>query len=134
MPAIQSLVINDRAATPVAHTFAPAGFRDNGIVAVLAEAVGGTPVAERTYSISHRRVNGRMKTRMVLTVPVIQTETINGISKPKVVRASVVDATFTFSLDSTEQERADTVGMFADSLATSKVVVNDVVVKAQNIW
>lgn len=130
MAQIQNLVLTDRAATPVAHTFKPAGFRDNGIVAVLTEQVGGIPAAEREWSQSHRRQGGKMKTRVVFKVPVVQTETINGISKPKVVREGTVDATFTFSLDSTVQERDDVVGMFMSGLDPAKIVVDDTLVEA----
>lgn len=131
MPALQNLVVNDRAATPVAHTFTPRDFI-NGVATVVEST--GVPIGEKRYSISTRRVNGRIKNRVVFAVPVVQTETINGISKPRVVREAIVDATFSFASDSSEQERADAVGMFADSLATAKVLVNDTIVKNQGIY
>lgn len=131
MPQLQNLVLTDRAATPVQHTFVP---RDilNGVATVVNS--DGTPVGEKRYSISSRRVNGKIKTRVVFAFPVVQTETINGISKPKVVRESIVDATFTFAGDSSESERNNAVGMFADSLAPVKVLVNDALVKAQGVY
>lgn len=131
MPQLQNLVLTDRAATPVQHTFVP---RDilNGVATVVNS--DGTPVGEKRYSISSRRVNGKIKTRVVFAFPVVQTETINGISKPKVVRESIVDATFTFAGDSSESERNNAVGMFADSLAPAKVLVNDALVKAQGVY
>jgi hypothetical protein len=94
----------------------------------------GTPVSERKLSISQRRANGKVKTRLLLAVPVVQTETINGISTPKVVREAWVDCTFTFSLLSSEQERKDVVGMFMSALDPSKVLVNDSLVKAEGIY
>lgn len=131
MPQLAPLVLTDRAATPVAHTFTPKDIA-NGVATVVES--NGVPIGENRFSISTRRVNGRIKSRLVLAVPVVQTETINGISKPKVVRESVVDATFTFAADSTEAERNNTIGMFADSLGTGKVLVNDTLVKAQGIY
>lgn len=132
MPQFTTLVLTDRAATPVARTFVPKDER-NGVYTVV-NSPSGIPVGEMRYSLSTRRVNGRVKTRAVFAVPVVQTETINGISKPKVVREAIIDASFTFSADSSEEERNNAVGMFADSLGTGKVLVNDTVVKAQGIY
>lgn len=131
MPSLQNLVLTDRAATPVAHTFTPRG-QPNGVATVVETT--GVPIGESRYTISTRRVNGKIKVRAVLSVPVVQTEIINGITKPKVVRESVVDATFTFSAESTEAERNNVVGMFADSFGTSKVLVNDTIVKLQDVY
>lgn len=131
MPQLANLVLTDRAATPVAHTFTPKSI-DSGVATVVETT--GTPIGESRFSLSTRRVNGKVKSRAVLVVPVVQTETINGISKPKVVREAIVDATFTFSAESTEAERNNLVGMFADGLGTGKVLVNDTIVKAQGIY
>lgn len=132
MPQLTNLVLTDRKATPVAHTLVPINLDKNG-VAYVAETTG-VPVADIGMSISTRRVNDRIKSRLVITVPVVQTETINGISKPKVVRSSVTAVDFTFSRESSEAERNDVVGMLASALETSKVLVNDAIVKAQGIY
>lgn len=132
MPQLTNLVLTDRKATPVAHTLIPVNIDKNG-VAYVAESTG-TPVADISLSISTRRVNDKIKSRLVLTVPVVQTETINGISKPKVVRSSVAAVDFTFSRESSEAERNDVVGMFADAFGTAKALVNDAIVKAQGIY
>ena len=134
MPAFQQLVLTDRKATPVAHTLIPNG-KSKGDAPFYAVAENLSVEAERpTYSVQVRRVNGRRKTRVVFRVPVVQTETINGIATPKVVREGIVDATFTFSALSTEAERNDVIGMFADSLSPTKVLVHDTLVKAQDIY
>lgn len=132
MPQLTNLVLTDRKTTPVAHTLIPVNIDKNG-VAYVAESTG-TPVADISLSISTRRVNDKIKSRLVLTVPVVQTETINGISKPKVVRSSVAAVDFTFSRESSEAERNDVVGMFADAFGTAKALVNDAIVKAQGIY
>lgn len=131
MPALQNLVLTDRATTPVNHTLVP---RDIiGGVATVVET-NGVAIGEPTYSISNRRTAGKVKSRAVLTVPIVQTEVINGISAPKIVRKAIVDATFTFDLGSTEQERKDAVGMFMSSLDPTKVLVNDTIVKQQGLY
>lgn len=133
MPSLQSVVLTDRAATPVNHTLVPVSAPPSTGVATV--AIGdGTLVGEKKLSISTRRVNGKMKTRILLALPVVQTEVINGVSNPVVVREAWVDATFTFAATSSIQERNDAVGMFASSLATTKTLVNDVLVKGEMIW
>lgn len=132
MPAIQNLVLTDRQTTPVAHTFVPQTVTREG-VAIVNELTGNSSGDPR-YTISTRRANGKFRSRVTFHVPVVQTETINGISKPKIVREGVIDAYFTFSLDSSESERNNAVGMFADSLGVSKTLVNDTIVKGQGVY
>lgn len=133
MPQLQNLVLTDRAATPVAHTFTPRS-RDLNGVGTVAESTG-VPIGDPKLSIStSKTASGRYKTTIKFAVPIVQTQTINGISTPVVVRVSYVDATFTFDPASLEAERNNVVGMFADSLAPSKALVNDTLVKVQGIW
>ena len=132
MPQLQNLVLTDRAATPVVHTFTPINIDANG-VGTVAET-GTVPVGEPKFSIQNKRVNGRFKVTLKLSVPVVQTQTINGISTPTVVRTAYVDATFTFDGAASEQERKDIVGMFQSSLDPAKVLVNDTLIKLQGVY
>jgi len=132
MPQLQNLVLTDRAATPVNHTFTPINIDANG-VGVVAET-GGVPIGEAKYTLQNRRVNGRFKVQLKLSVPVVQPQTINGVSTPTVVRTAYVDSVFTFDSTSTEQERKDLVGLFQSSLDSSKTLVNDTVVKLQGVY
>lgn len=131
MPQLQQLVLTDRAATPVAHTFTPVDIQQN--VGTVSERTG-SPVADPVYSISNRRSGDNFKVTIKMSVPVVQNETINGITRPIVVRAAYVQATFTFSKDSTEEERDNVVGMFADSFGTGKALVNDTLVKLEGVY
>lgn len=131
MPEIQNLVLTDRAATPVAHTFVPRGV-PNGVATVVSS--NGTAVADKVFTLSTRRANGKVKIRMVLRIPVVQTETINGISKPKVVRDSTSDTTFTFSAESTQQERDNHVGMHMSALDPTKTIVNGAIVDLNDVF
>jgi len=131
MPALQNVVLTDRATTPVAHTFTPRDIR-NGI-AIVANS-SGVIEADEILTISRRQQAGKLRSRMQITVPVVQTEVINGISKPKVIRVGVADVTFTFSTSSTEQERNNLEGMVADALGTGKVLVYDTIVKGQGVY
>lgn len=133
MPQLANLVVNDRAATPVAHTFTPQG--TNGNSAALVESTG-VPIGDRRFVINWSQASGsgRYKRTVRLTAPVVQTQTINGVSTPVVVRTAYAEATFTFDSTSTEQERKDAVGMLADALSAAKTVVNDTVVKLEGIY
>lgn len=131
MPVFQSLVLTDRAATPVNHTLTPDGGKD-GVYTVSKKS--GVAIGDPTFSISARKASSKRKTRMLLTVPVVQNEIVNGITKPVVVRRGYFDVTVTFEDGSTEQERKDLVGMAMSALDPAKVLVNDTVVKGEGIW
>lgn len=134
MPSLQSLILTDRAVTPVARNFAPLDRNPQTGVITVGHSPDGSVVSRATLSLSHRKANGKMKTRMVLSVPTVQTETINGISSPRVVRNAFADITFSFSATSTEQERKDVIGMIQSSFDTSKVLINDTLIKGESIW
>lgn len=134
MPQLQNLVLTDRATpTPVNHTFTPLGIDPKTGVAALEESTG-VPFGAPKYTLLTRRVNGRFKVTLRLSVPIMATATVNGVSTPVIVRTSYVDSTFTFEESSSEQERKDVVGQFADSLAAGKALVNDTLVKLQGVY
>lgn len=132
MPQLQNLVLTDRAATPVAHTFIPRAI--DGNVATVTES-SGTPIGDNKVSLSMAKTSaGRYKAVVKMAFPIVQTETINGVSRPVVVRTAYADANFNFDASSTEAERNNVVGMFADAFGIGKVLVNDTVVKLQGIY
>lgn len=132
MSARGNLVINDRATTPVAHTYSPDGDDTNG-VHLFSEKVS-VPLGNPRYSIALRKSNGKIKPSIKLAIPIVQTQTINGVSTPVVVRTAYADCTFTFDGLSSEQERADCVGLLANSLAASQTQINDLIVKVSDIY
>jgi hypothetical protein len=131
MPQLQNLVLTDRATTPVNHTFTPRDIVDG--VATVVETTG-VPVGEKRVSISLRRTAGKVKGRLVLTFPVVQNETVNGIVRPTVVRTAIADVNVTFDATSTEQERKDLIGQLESALGSSKTLVNDTFVSLQNVY
>lgn len=133
MPTLQSVVLTDRAATPVNHTLTPSGRVPSTGVATVSKS-DGTLIGEKKLSISTRRSGGKSKTRLLLTLPTVATEVINGVSNPKVLRTAYVDVTFTFDQYATEQERKDAVGMIQSAFDPSKVLVNDTIVKNEMVY
>lgn len=131
MPQLQAISLNDRETTPVAHAFVPRDIQ-SGVGTVVRSS--GVPVGEETLTVSTRKSGGRYRSKILLKMPVVQTETINGIATPKVVRNAFAEVNFTFEESSSEQERKNIVGMIADALAPTKTLVNDAVVKLEGIY
>lgn len=131
MPQLQSLTLTDRQSTPVAHTFTPESISQNVGSVVENKDV---PIGNPRYSLSLRQTAKAYKATLKFAVPVVVTQTINGINTPVVARTSYVNCEFEFDKTSSEQERKDVVGMFQSSLAPGAVLVNDTVVKLQGVY
>lgn len=132
MSARANLVVNDRAGTPVAHTYSPDGDDTNG-VHIWSEKTG-VPAGNPRYTASLRQSNGKYRPTLKLTLPVVQTQTINGIASPTVVRTAYVEVNFTFDSLSTTQERADAVGLMYNSMAAAQTQINDLVVNLSDVY
>lgn len=131
MPQLQVLSLTDRQATPVVHTFQPESINQNVGSVVENKDV---PIGNPRFSLSLRQTSTAYKSTLKFSVPIVQSQTINGVITPKVVRTSYVNCEFEFDKTSTEQERKDVVGMFQSSLAPGAVLVNDTVVKLQGVY
>jgi hypothetical protein len=133
MPQLQSLVLTDRTpVTPVNLTFTPREISADGVGKVANNT--GTPLGERIVSVSMRKRGARYKGEVRLTLPVVQTETINGVSRPVVVRTAYLTLNADFSEASSQQERDDAIGLMASALGTGKVLVNDALVKCESVY
>lgn len=133
MPQLQNLVLKDREATPVAHTFIPRDITREGVGTVVESS--GVPVGESRTSISLRKTgNGRYKSTLKIAVPVVQNQTINGVVSPIVVRTAYATVEFDFDPTSTTQERNNLEGMVADALAADKPLVFQTVVGLQGVY
>jgi len=132
MSARGNLVINDRATTPVAHTYTPDGDDKNGVH--LYSEKGSVPAGNAKYSIGLRQTGGRYRGSIRLAIPVVQTQTINGVSTPVVVRTSYMEVNTSFDPLSATQERADAVGLMVNSLAAAQAQINDLIVNLSDIY
>lgn len=133
MPAFSSLAINDRETTPVTHTFEPNGFAAAGVWK-LKEGTG-VPFGENSLTLSRRlTANGLYRPRMVLAMPTVVNETINGVTVPSIARTAYVTVEATFDGKSTEQERDNAIGLAMNALASSATLVNGVFVDLEEIW
>lgn len=131
MPQLQNVVLTDRKSTPVDHTFTPLDI--SGGVGTVVES-SGIPVGQNRLTISQRVSNGRYRPSLRLQLPVVQNQTINGVSTPVVVRTAYVEVNFTFDQTSSIDERNDAVGMIASALQSDKTLINDTVVNLQGVY
>lgn len=133
MSARGNLVIKDRTSpTPVDHTFTPDGDDTNG-VHVYSEKTG-VPAGNPRYTVGLRQSNGKYRPTARISIPVVQTQTINGVSSPVVVRTAYIDVSATFDALSSAQERADAIGLMVNSLATAQTQINDLFVNLSDIY
>jgi len=132
MSQLSNLVLTDRAATPVDHTFVPRDIVNN--VATVVESTG-VPVGDKRVTLSLRNTgNGNYVATLRFVFPVVNDQTINGVTTPVVVRTAYADVEFKFSATSTEQERKDMVGQVEDALGASQTMVNDLLTKLQGVY
>jgi len=133
MSARTNLVINDRAGTPVAHTYSPDGDDSNGVHLYSEKTT--VPAGNPRFSARlPAPSNGKYRPSLRLQVPVTQTQTIDGVSTPVVVRTAYVEVNFTFDALSSTQERADAVGLMVNALAAAQTQINDLVVNLSDIY
>jgi len=132
MSARGNLVLTDRAATPVAHTYSPDGDDSNGVH--LYSEKTGVPAGNPRFSSSLKSSNGKYRPSLRLSLPIVQTQTINGVSTPVVVRTSYVEVNFTFDQLSSTQERADAVGLMYSALPAAQTQINDLVVNLSDTY
>lgn len=132
MASLQNLVLKDRAATPVDHTFTPRSVRDG--VGVVVEN-GSVAMGENSVSLSQRRTeNGRQKTTMKMVFPVVADEIINGVSRPVIIDTDYVTITYDFGPTSTTARRNNVQGMVEDSQKSSKTLIKASVVDLESVW
>lgn len=132
MSARTNLILKDRAGTPVSHTFTPDGDDANG-VHVWSEKTG-VPAGYPTFTASLRKSSGKLRTTLKLSVPITQTQIINGISSPAVLRTAYAEVNFTFDGMSLPQERADVVGQILDALLATQTQINDMIVNVSDVY
>jgi hypothetical protein len=105
-----------------------------GNVATVVESTG-VPVGDKRVTLSLRNTGqGNYVASLRFVFPVVNDQTINGVTTPVVVRTAYCDVDFKFSATSTEQERKDMVGQVYTALASGTSLVNDVVTKLQGVY
>ncbi len=135
MPQISSVVINDGAATPVAHTFSPIGKDDKGVFwfeQTTPSPANGLGAKRLSYKQTRvldpgKQLTASTKVVYALHVPTLETVANNsaGITPPPTL-AYVEKARLEIDLAerSTLQERKDTRVLLANFLAHAMAIAN----------
>lgn len=132
MAQFASFTLNDRETTPVAHVFLPT--QSPTPDTFVAKRGTGVPIADEIVTISNRVSGTKRKVRFLLVLPIVQTETINGISTPKVVRRSIAEVNLTFEDSSSTQERKNLVGMTYNALASTQAMLDATFVGLEGLY
>lgn len=132
MAQLQTLILKDRKSTPVNHTFVPRSVID-GVGTVVEN--GSVAMGEQQLSVSKRKTpSGRQKTVVKLALPVVATETINGVPRPVVIDTDYATITFDFGPTSTAARRTDVQGMVEDAMKADKALIFASVVNLETVW
>lgn len=132
MPQLQTVTLTDRTpGTPATIVFTP---RDivQGVGTVV--NASGVPVGEKKLTVTSRKAQSRYHGELRLTIPVVATETINGVSRPMVVRTAYVTIKTSFDEKSSTQERADAIGMTMSALAPGVTLVDGALVGLEGVY
>lgn len=132
MSARTTLVLTDRAATPLTHNFQPSGDDANGVH--LYAKTDGVLAGRPSFSASMKRSSGKVRHELRLAVPITQVQTINGVSTPVVVRTAYVTVSTSFADVSLGQERTDAIGMMASALSATSGQIHNLLVNCEDIY
>jgi hypothetical protein len=126
MSQITSVTVADRESTPVDHVFSRQKEMADGTIRFTNNSLEYP--AGREFLTLRLSDATRQKARLVIGMPVMVTETINGVDYPKQIRYGEAVVEFRFDGTSTEQERSNMVGMIANLLAESQTDITDMIV------
>ncbi len=128
MGSITTIVVPDAAATPVNHTFNPV--RVNGDSAVMLEKSNASSLGYWPLTLTQRSpvagsTEKTYRTKISLAIPVVYTETINGVGRPSLGYTLRANVEFVIPADATLQNRKDLrkviVGILNDASTVSMV-------------
>jgi hypothetical protein len=130
MPQIVPLTLHDSDGNP--HTFNPSGITPAGVTSWKEST--GVPLADRVVTMStSRTAAGRRKSTIKLVVPVVQTQTVAGVSTPALVRTAYAEISVSFDPSSTVAERATFLQHINSTLAPTGLG-NPVVRDLESFW
>lgn len=133
MPALQSLVLTDRASTPVNYTLLPIDRKDGVGYVGVADATG-SPLSLLNASISVRESGGKSRGLYKTHRPIVTTETVGTASVVRVLRNMYAETKYTFDAECTEAEINDFVGMHQSGMGTTKPLFHEAIVKRQRVY
>jgi len=132
MPAIVSLPLTNRDATPVSVVFDPVNIV--GDIATFRKA-GSTSLADKVISVSARTTpSGYRKVAIKIAVPVVSIDTSTGVTVTSLARKAHCKMEFSFAPDATEDEMNEIVAYAYDSLKQDKVNTDFLLTKGDSLY
>lgn len=122
MPELNTITINDGTAD---YVYTPRGIDPKTGVASLVNSTGVPMGARRLTFLRSTTQARREKVSIKMTIPVVATETVNGVARPTVLRSSFLEVTVSFDEASSQAERASVRNSLIDLLgdpATAAVI------------
>lgn len=115
MPDISTIVVPDAAATPVNHTFNKV--KINGDTAYFVEQSATSALGYWTYTLTQRaplagQTEKLYRTKASLAIPVVSSETINGIARPRLEYTLRSNVEHIVPAEATLQNRKDSRKIF----------------------
>jgi len=107
---LTTIVVPDAAATPVNHTFSPV--KVDGDTAVLMEKSNASSLGYWTLSLTERaplagQTEKVFRTKLSLAMPIVYSETINGVTRPSLGYTLRANVEFICPADAVLQNRKD---------------------------
>lgn len=133
MPALASIGLVDRQATPVTHTFEPVNIKGD-VATYRCYDDEGVPLGDKILSVSARETENRINGTLKLSVPVLTSVTGDSGTSYTVARVARVTVTTSFDKESTEQERNDAVGFIYRALQHNEDQVHEVFVENKRAY
>lgn len=124
MSNMTDIAVYDDESTPVLHTLTPESFNPQTGVGYFVER-DTYSIADIVLSASNRKVGGgAYNGRVVLTVPIVVEETINGVVQPKLVRTIQWEAKCKAPADASEQELKNAQTMFGNLFTSGSAFID----------
>lgn len=133
MPNLATVVLTDRKATPLTHSFLPRA-SSAGVGVCVEGTLSGSAIGENQLTISSKKNAQKQKGTLKLAVRKIATQTVNGITTDVVLGNAYVNVDLSFDPIFTEAERNDVVGMVYSALAPTQTFMMDVLVKGNSVF
>lgn len=127
MAQILPIILNDGTANV---TYSPYEIDSSGVARLRTAAE--TVIGASELTVSGRTATANRRVTVKLQIPVVQTETVNGISVPKVVRVAIAKCELSLPITSSTAERTSLRKQIAGAL--DNVLVGAVIDNNENLY
>lgn len=131
------IVLKDDLDPPAPHSFTPSDI-SGGIATWKESSAAGIPLGDNKVTYSQAtNTNGRIKTVLKFTFPVMQDAVVNGVNRPTVVRTAYGEIDFNFDSSSTKLERGHLMHMMASAIMRGQAAFDtfgDLVIERNGIY